>query len=58
MLRPNTASSPPEESWITWPDVESTAEWGALQLAAWGMLPGAAPNGSRGNGREAASQGA
>jgi putative ABC transport system ATP-binding protein len=58
MLRPNAASSPPEESWITWPDVESTAEWGALQLAALGMLPGTAPNGSRGNGREAASQGA
>jgi putative ABC transport system ATP-binding protein len=57
MSRPNTDYHPSEESWIAWPDVESAAEWQALQLAAWGMFLGAALNGSGGSGRETASQG-
>jgi putative ABC transport system ATP-binding protein len=53
-MAPTTDYHLPEESWIAWPNVESAAEWEAFQLAAWGLLAGAALNDSRANGREAA----
>jgi putative ABC transport system ATP-binding protein len=57
MPRPNVAHHPPEESWIAWPDMESATEWEALQLAALGLFPGTALNGSGGSSRETASHG-